>query len=251
MSAGTIGGLVAAYAALTTLEIVLGIDNIVFISAVTARLPEISRPKAQRTGLALALVGRLALLVGISWIMTLTKPLASVWGRELSVQDVLLMGGGLFLMVKATREIYKKAECVEVEQGTSSASSLFANVIAQILVMDLIFSLDSIITAVGMTRNIPIIAAAMVTAVGVMMVFAAAVSGFIERHPSVKLLALAFLLLVGVLLFAEGLGQHIPRGYIYFAMAFSLGVELIEMRYERNVASRGDRADGAMDEGGA
>ena len=222
---------------LTAMEIVLGIDNVVFISILTAKLPAAEQPLARQLGLGLALVLRLALLFAISWVMGLTEPLFQL-GQSFSGRDLILLAGGLFLVAKATHEIYDKLEVThgeETERAAGRAAS-FAAILIQILALDVVFSLDSVITAVGMARDIWVMVVAMVIAVGVMLAFARAISAFVERHPSMKILALAFLLLIGVMLIADGMGQHIGKGYIYFAMAFSLGVELINMRMRRNLA---------------
>jgi predicted tellurium resistance membrane protein TerC len=221
---------------LTALEIVLGIDNIVFISILTGRLPAGQRPTARRIGLAVALIGRLALLTAISWVMGLTATLFEIRSHPVSGRDLVLLAGGLFLVAKATMEIHDKLEVRHTAEAPAARRAAFASVIAQILLLDIVFSLDSVITAVGMARHVVVMVIAMVLAVLVMLVFVGPISSFVERHPSMKVLALAFLLLVGVLLVAEGLGQHINRGYVYFAMAFSLGVELINMRVRRAAA---------------
>jgi predicted tellurium resistance membrane protein TerC len=251
---------------LTSLEIVLGIDNIVFISILTGKLPPHRRPQARRVGLTIAMLARIALLLAIGWIVTLTQPLFHValledaaWSEfslrfSPSVKDLILLAGGLFLMVKATLEIHHKIEGGESPAGqhpdpsrrltahdapaaTPAKPVSFRSVILQILVIDLVFSIDSVITAVGMAQRVPVMIAAVVAAVGVMLVFAGAVSAFIERRPTMKMLALAFLMLIGVMLVADGLGRHIERGYIYFAMAFSLGVELLNLRSRRKTPS--------------
>ena len=227
---------------LTLMEIVLGIDNIVFISILTSKLPKEQEPRARKVGLTLALVLRLGLLLTISWIMGLTRPLFSVglWGLvkepwEFSGQKLILLAGGLFLVAKSTHEIYDKLEGGHGEQAGGGKTASFGATIVQILALDLVFSLDSVITAVGMATKdqIPVMAAAMIIAVLVMLAFAGAVGGFVNRHPSMKILALSFLLLIGVMLVAEGLGQHISKGYIYFAMAFSLLVEVLNMRFRK------------------
>ncbi len=222
---------------LTLMEVVLGIDNIVFISILTARLPRRQEPKARNLGLALALVMRLGLLFVIQWIMGLDKTvLFSLLGHGFTGKKLILLGGGLFLIAKSTHEIYAKLEGSHEGKGSGEGTASFGSVIAQIVVLDLVFSLDSVITAVGMAQKIPIMAAAMVIAVIVMLIFAGSVSGFVNRHPSMKILALSFLLLIGVMLTAEGLGQHISKGYIYSAMAFSLLVELLNMRFRKKQA---------------
>ncbi|MCB0219008.1 MAG: TerC family protein [Chrysiogenetes bacterium] len=221
-------------ATLTALEIVLGIDNIVFISILTGRLPKSQQGKAQKVGLALALLMRLGLLLAISWIMGLTEPLLVVLGKELTGRSLILLGGGLFLIAKSTHEIYEKLEVEQHETGAAAGGATFGMVLAQIMALDMVFSLDSVITAVGMVQHIPIMVAAMVIAVGVMMSFARAVGDFVNRHPSMKILALSFLLLIGVMLVVEALDHHVNKGYIYFAMAFSLFVELLNMRIRKS-----------------
>jgi predicted tellurium resistance membrane protein TerC len=222
-----------ALATLSVLEIVLGIDNVVFITILTAKLPATQQPLARQIGLSLALGTRVLLLLGISWVMSLTAPLFSALGRELSGRDLILIGGGLFLIAKATWETYAKLEVEHAEVGAGRAGAAFVLVVAQIMVLDIVFSLDSVITAIGMANDIRIMIAAMVIAMIVMLVSVGAVSGFIARHPSVKILALAFLLLIGVMLVAEGMGTHVEKGYIYTAMAFSLFVELLNIRYRK------------------
>jgi predicted tellurium resistance membrane protein TerC len=233
-----------ALVTLSAMEIVLGIDNVVFIAILVGRLPEAQRERARRLGLILALGIRVALLFAISWLMGLTAPLVSVLGHAVSGRDLILLGGGLFLIFKATWEIYDKVEASHHERAAAAARAAFAWVIFQILLLDIVFSLDSVITAVGMANDLPIMVTAMVIAMLVMLVSAGAVSRFIDGHPSLKILALAFLLLIGVMLVAEGMGTHIEKGYIYFAMAFSLLVELVNMRYRRKqqAAASGRRA---------
>ncbi len=221
-----------AFATLLLLEVVLGIDNIVFISILAGKLPPAQQARARTTGLALAMVLRILLLLSIAWMARLTAPLFAIAGREVSGRDLILLGGGLFLLAKSTFEIHDKLEGAEGEKSARVAAS-FASVIVQILLLDLVFSLDSVITAVGMTDRIPIMVAAVIAAVLLMMFFAGPISRFVEKHPTVKMLALAFLLLIGLALIAEGLRFHIPKGYIYFAMAFSLGVELLNLRLRR------------------
>src|SRR5688572_7890693 len=217
---------------LSAMEIVLGIDNIVFISILTAKLPKEEQARGRSLGLMLARVTRLGLLFAISWIMGLTKPLFSVWllNQEVSGRDLILLGGGLFLVAKAVYEIHDKLEGAEHVRGAGGGRAAFGTVLVQIALLDIVFSLDSVITAVGMAPAISIMMIAMVAAVLAMLVFAGPISTFVERHPTMKVLALSFLLLIGVLLVAEGLGQHIPKGYVYFAMAFALGVELVNLR---------------------
>ncbi len=214
---------------LTVLEIVLGIDNIIFISILSGKLPKEQQNKARLTGLALAMITRILLLFSIVWIMKLTLPLFTALGQEISGRDLILIGGGLFLIAKSTFEIHDKLEGEEGHKSTKVAKS-FANVITQIILLDIVFSLDSVITAVGMANNIMIMILAVVIAVGVMMLSSKSISDFVEKHPTVKMLALAFLLLIGVSLIAEGFEQHIPKGYIYFAMAFSVFVEMLNLK---------------------
>jgi predicted tellurium resistance membrane protein TerC len=217
---------------LTLMEIVLGIDNVVFISILTAKLPPEQQPKARRLGLGLALVFRLGLLFALSWVMGLTAPLFSVFGKGFSGRDLILLGGGLFLVAKATHEIYDKLEVAHDAQKSGGAGA-FGLILLQILALDIVFSLDSVITAVGMAEHVAVMVVAMVVAVGIMLAFAGAIGEFVNRHPSMKILALSFLLLIGVMLVAEGMGQHVSKGYIYVAMAFSLGVELLNMRFRK------------------
>jgi predicted tellurium resistance membrane protein TerC len=220
---------------LSAMEIVLGIDNIVFIAILTGRLPPEQQNLARRTGLALALGIRIGLLFAISWMMRLTRPLfaVAIVGQEFSGRDLILIGGGLFLLFKATWEIYDKLEVDHHATTGAAGRAGFGWTIAQILLLDIVFSLDSVITAVGMSDRVAVMVAAMVIAMLVMLVSMNAIGGFVERHPSVKLLALAFLILIGVMLVVEGMGQHVSKGYIYFAMAFSLLVELLNMRYRQ------------------
>jgi predicted tellurium resistance membrane protein TerC len=225
----TADGLVGL-ATLAALEIVLGVDNVVFIAILTSRLPAAQQPRVRRLGLMLALGMRIGLLFTISWMMGLTRPLFAVLGHALSGRDLILIGGGLFLVGKATWEIYDKLEADHVEAGRGGRGRSLA-VLAQIVLLDIVFSLDSVITAVGMANRIEVMVAAMVIAMLVMLVSMGAVAGFVERHPSVKILALAFLLLIGVMLVADGMGQHVSKAYIYVAMAFSLFVELLNLRY--------------------
>ncbi len=219
----------AALLTLTVLEIVLGIDNIIFIAIVAGKLPPGKRERARRTGLFLAMFIRIALLMSIVWVMSLTRPLITVLGVELSGRSLILAGGGLFLLFKATREIHESLEGEETEHATRQAAS-FSGIIIQILLLDIVFSLDSVITAVGMADYVSIMIAAIVIAVFTMLFASTAIADFVERHPTVKMLALAFLLLIGLSLVAEGFGQHVPKGYIYFAMGFSVFVEMINLR---------------------
>jgi len=214
---------------LTALEIVLGIDNIIFISILAGRLPAAQQRKARLWGLALAMVMRVLLLLSLSWIMGLTRPLFSIASLEVSGRALILIGGGLFLLAKSTREIHHKFE--EDNQSTSrSAGVSFSSVLVQIVLLDIVFSLDSVITAVGMVDEVVVMIVAVIVAVAVMMIFAGHISRFIERHPTLKMLALSFLLLIAVNLIGEGLGFHIPKGYTYFAMAFSVMVEMLNLK---------------------
>ncbi|HKY05319.1 MAG TPA: TerC family protein [Blastocatellia bacterium] len=214
---------------LTALEVVLGIDNIIFISILAGKLPADQQQRARTVGLGLAMITRILLLFSLTWIMRLTAPLFTILGKGVSGRDLILIGGGLFLLAKSTHEIHSKLEG-EGEISKEGKGSTFTSVIIQILLLDIVFSLDSVITAVGMANQIIIMILAVVIAVAVMMVSAGAISNFVHRHPTVKMLALSFLLLIGVNLIAEGLGQHIPKGYIYFAMAFSVFVEMLNLR---------------------
>jgi predicted tellurium resistance membrane protein TerC len=216
---------------LTSLEIVLGIDNIVFIAILSDRLPKKQQEIAYKLGLGAALISRLLLLFAISWVMGLTEPLLTIFGHSLSGRDLILLGGGLFLIARSTHEIYDKVEAHEEEVSSpGGGGSTLVSTVLQIMVLDVVFSLDSVITAVGMAEELWIMVTAMVIAVGIMLVFAQRIGDFVNQHPSMKVLALSFLMLVGVLLTAEGMGQHVEKGYIYFAMGFSLTVELINMR---------------------
>ena len=221
-----------AFVTLTALELVLGIDNIVFISILAGKLPADQQKKARLVGLGLAMFMRVGLLFSLSWIIRLTAPLFTVLGQAVSGRDLILIGGGLFLLGKSTYEIHELLEGDE-GHGSARAAASFTSVIIQILLLDAVFSLDSVITAVGMVDEIWIMIAAVVVAVLFMMAFAGPISGFVERHPTVKILALSFLLLIGMTLVAEGLHQHIPKGYIYFAMAFSVFVEMINLRLRK------------------
>ena len=218
-----------ALVTLTVLEIVLGVDNIIFISILTGKLPRERRQSARMIGLGLAMGMRILLLLSLAWIMRLTVPLFTVFGNEISGRDLILVLGGLFLLGKATREIHHRLEGVE---GSRSAKvqATFGAILVQITLLDIVFSLDSVITAVGMVNEIPIMVIAIVIAVGFMMVFAKPIGEFVENHPTVKMLALSFLLLIGMALVADGLDHHIPKGYIYFAMGFSVFVEMLNLR---------------------
>ncbi|HUR26558.1 MAG TPA: TerC family protein [Planctomycetota bacterium] len=215
---------------LTSLEIVLGIDNIVFLSIITGKLPVEQRPKARTLGLAMAMLMRIALLLAIKWVMGLVEPLFEPFQHPISGKDLILFFGGLFLVAKATHEIHERMEGEAPTNEGGRAHPSFVSVIVQITLLDIVFSLDSVITAVGMAQHIETMIAAVIVAVIVMMVFSAKVSGFIERHPTLKMLALSFLILIGVMLVAEAFGQHVDKGYIYFAMAFSLVVEILNIR---------------------
>jgi predicted tellurium resistance membrane protein TerC len=219
----------AALLTLTVLEIVLGIDNIIFIAIVAGTLPHAQRDRARKVGLFLAMFIRIALLLSIVWVMSLTRPLTTIFGFAVSGRALILAGGGLFLIYKSTREIHENLEGDDPGHAPRAAAS-FAGVIIQILLLDIVFSLDSVITAVGMAEYVSIMVAAIVIAVFAMLFASTAIANFVERHPTVKMLALAFLLLIGLTLIAEGLGQHVPKGYIYFAMAFSVFVEMINLR---------------------
>ena len=218
-----------ALATLTALELVLGIDNIVFISILVDKLPPAQQARARRVGLFLAMFIRIALLLSIVWVMSLTRPLTTIFGFELSGRSLILAGGGLFLIFKSTREIHENLEGDSPEHTARQAVS-FPGVIVQILLLDIVFSLDSVITAVGMAEFVSIMVAAIIIAVFAMLFASTAIAEFVERHPTVKMLALAFLLLIGISLIAEGFGQHVPKGYIYFAMGFSVFVESINLR---------------------
>ena len=218
-----------AFATLTALEIVLGIDNIIFISILVGRLPKNVQQRARTIGLALAMITRILLLLSITWVMSLSADLFSVGSLGISGRDVILIGGGLFLLAKATIEIHDRLEGEE-EHGKTPVAPSFAAVIVQIMLLDIVFSLDSVITAVGMADEVSVMVAAVVLAVAIMMFAAEPISGFVNRHPTVKVLALSFLLLIGVSLIGDGLGMHVPKGYIYFAMGFSVFVEMINLR---------------------
>jgi predicted tellurium resistance membrane protein TerC len=220
-----------ALATLAILEIILGVDNVIFISILSSKLPVEQQKRARRVGLMAAMVMRLVLLWSITWIARLTAPLFSVWSQEISGRDLILLGGGLFLLAKATWEIHEKLEGAEHASGTAVAS--FASVISQVMLLDIVFSLDSVITAIGMADDLRVMVAAVVIAVLVMLVAAEPISAVVEQHPTIKILALSFLLLIGMSLIAEGLDQHISKGYIYFAMGFSVFVEMINIRVRK------------------
>ena len=221
-----------AFLTLAALELVLGIDNIVFISILVGKLPPERRQKAYRIGLGLALISRVLLLLSISWVMGLTKPLFTVLTKVISGRDIVLIVGGLFLVAKSTHEIHDKLEGTEGERSAKALGS-YGAVLAQIMALDVIFSLDSVITAVGMVNKVGLMVSAIVVSIVVMMFFANAIGNFVHKHQTVKMLALAFLLMIGVMLIADGLGHHIPKGYIYFSMAFSLFVEMLNLRAKK------------------
>jgi len=219
-----------ALVTLTALEIVLGIDNIVFISILAGRLGAGQREKARVIGLALAMISRILLLLSLTWVMRLVTPLFTLFGRSISGRDLILLAGGLFLLAKSTHEIHISLESPEEKPKVRKASATLFSVVFQIMILDIIFSLDSVVTAVGMAREVGVMVLAIVIAVAIMMLAVNGVSRFIERHPTIKMLALSFLLLIGVTLVAEGFAVHIPKGYVYFAMAFSLFVEFLNHR---------------------
>jgi predicted tellurium resistance membrane protein TerC len=218
-----------ALATLTALEIVLGIDNIIFLTILAGRLPVEQRKRGRTLGLLLAMLTRIGLLLSLTWVMGLTEPLFTVLSKTISGRDIILLGGGLFLLAKSTHEIHNNLEGLEEKERKSRAAG-FAGVLIQIAIIDIIFSLDSVITAVGLAQYLPIMILAIVISVGVMMFAAAAIGDFVENHPTIKMLALSFLILVGFTLMGEGFGLHIPKGYIYFAMAFSVGVEMLNIK---------------------
>lgn len=223
-----------AFLTLTSLEIVLGIDNVIFISILAGKLPKEEQARARFVGLGAAMVSRLILLFFISWIIKLTFPLFTVINHSVSGRDLILLVGGLFLIAKSTYEIHQKLEGEE-GHGSAGVASSFVSVIIQIMLIDIVFSLDSVITAVGMVDHIGVMVAAVIISVGFMMLFSGAISNFVNKHPTIKILALSFLILIGVLLVAEGLHKHLPRGYIYFAMAFSVLVEMLNIRLRKKV----------------
>jgi len=224
-----------ALATLTALEIVLGIDNIIFISILVSRLPEHQREFGRRVGLALAMLTRLALLFSIAWVMGLKEPWFTILAQEISGRDTILILGGLFLLYKSTQEIHQSMEGIEEETNVPIAAGL-ASVLAQIAILDIVFSLDSVITAVGLVDHVSIMAIAIIIAVGIMLMAAKSIGDFVDKHPTIKILALSFLILVGVTLIVEGFDVHVPKGYIYFAMAFSVGVEMLNIRMRKKAA---------------
>jgi predicted tellurium resistance membrane protein TerC len=221
---------------LTALEIVLGIDNIIFISILAGKLPAGQQARARQTGLMLALITRVLLLASLAWMIKLTAPLLTLFSFALSGRDLILLSGGLFLIWKSTREIHEKLEGGDGHTGTGRAAPKFSAIIIQILLLDIVFSLDSVITAVGMANQLGVMVAAVVIALGVMLRYAGAISDFVHQHPTLKMLALSFLLLIGVTLVAEGTHQHVNKGYIYFAMAFSFAVELLNLKLRKKSA---------------
>jgi predicted tellurium resistance membrane protein TerC len=230
----SVAGLISL-ATLASLEIVLGIDNVIFIAILAGRLPPEQQPRARRLGISAAVITRILLLLSITWVMGLTQPLFSLAGTSISGKQLILMAGGLFLIGKSTYEIHDKLE--GEEHGVAArGAAVMAAVIFQIMLVDIVFSLDSVITAVGMTPHLPIMITAVILAAIVMLVFAGPISDFVHRHPTMKILALSFLILIGVMLVAEGFGQHINKGYIYFAMAFSVLVELLNLRLRKKAA---------------
>ena len=221
-----------AFITLTAMEIVLGIDNIIFLAILVGRLPKAQQKRARFIGLSLAMVTRILLLLSLTWLMKLTAPLFAILGNEISGRDIVLIVGGLFLLFKSTMEIHTSLEGAEHEEKTGGSAS-FIGVVSQIAVIDIIFSLDSVITAVGLAQHVEVMVAAIIIAVIVMMLSAGAISDFIDRHPTIKMLALSFLILIGVALIADGFELHIPKGYIYFAMAFSVMVEMLNLKMRK------------------
>jgi predicted tellurium resistance membrane protein TerC len=222
-----------AFVTLTALELVLGIDNIIFISILVDRLPKARQEFARRLGLFMAMFMRIGLLLVLAWIVGLVEPLFTLFDTNISGRDIILIAGGLFLIWKSTAEIHQSLEGEEHTEGSGAAKAAFASVILQIMIIDLVFSLDSIITAVGMVDDVRVMIAAVVGSVGLMMLFAGAIGRFVSSHPTIKMLALSFLVVVGVVLVAEGFGHHVPKGYVYFGMAFSLGVEMLNIRVRK------------------
>ena len=237
-----------AFGTLTVLELVLGIDNIIFISILVDKLPPEKRAMARRLGLFMAMFMRIGLLLVLAWIIGLVEPLFTAFGKEISGRDIILIAGGLFLLWKSTGEIHQSLEGQE-GHASSAVKATFTAVILQIMVVDLVFSLDSIITAVGMVDEVAVMIAAVIASVALMMVFAGAIGRFVSDHPTIKMLALSFLVVVGVVLIAEGLGHHVPKGYVYFAMAFSLGVEMLNIRMRKRAVKPVHLRDGYAKEG--
>ncbi|HET7810763.1 MAG TPA: TerC family protein [Steroidobacteraceae bacterium] len=231
-----------AFLTLTALELVLGIDNIIFISILVDRLPQGEREKARRIGLFLAMFMRVGLLLGLAWIVGMTEPLFTLAGTHISGRDLILIGGGIFLVWKSTKEVHQLTEGDE-GHASRAVKSQFTAIVLQIIIIDMVFSLDSIITAVGMVDEVAVMIAAVVASVALMMVFARPIGEFVSAHPSIKMLALSFLLVVGVMLIAEGFGHKVPKGYIYFAMAFSLGVETLNIRMRKKKAGQARPVD--------
>ena len=227
-----------AFATLTALELVLGIDNIIFISILVDKLPLAKREFARRLGLFMAMFMRIGLLLVLAWIVGLVEPLFTVMGKGISGRDLILILGGLFLIWKSTSEVHQSLEGEEESHGASAVKATLTSVILQIMVIDLVFSLDSIITAVGMVDDVRIMIAAVIASVGLMMLFAGPIGRFVSNHPTIKMLALSFLVVVGVVLVAEGFGHHVPKGYVYFAMAFSLGVETLNINMRKKSAKK-------------
>ena len=229
---------------LTFLEIVLGVDNIIFISIVSNKLPQNQQAKARNIGLAMALIFRIALLLGITWIIGFTEPLFSVFGLDISGRDLILFAGGIFLLAKSTSEIHHKIEGEDADEHTSGKTPSLLGTVAQIILLDMVFSFDSILTAIGLTEEVTIMIIAVTISIGVMMIFAGAISRFINDHPTLQILALSFLILIGFMLIVEALHYHVPKGYIYFAVGFSLLVEVLNMRLRKSsnpVKLRGQR----------
>jgi predicted tellurium resistance membrane protein TerC len=224
-----------AFVTLTALEIVLGIDNIIFISILVGRLPKAQQAKGRTIGLSLAMLTRIALLLSITWLMKLTNPLFAIIGKEVTGKDLILIAGGLFLIGKSTMEIHHGLEGGEEEEGNVRKGATFLSVIVQIAIIDIVFSLDSVITAVGMANHVEVMIAAVVAAVAVMMFMAGPIANFVDRHPTIKMLALSFLILIGTALIGEGFDFHVPKGYIYFAMAFSVVVEMLNIKLRKRM----------------